>query len=85
MCERMDFGLNRSTLLQAFLTIRGDSVTVVGIVVVDVASGIDVTDVVTVASVGRALIYNRQPSYLCSSDFFQFRSRFCTSTTRPTQ
>ena len=87
LCERIDFNLIRSTLLQAFPTIRGDTVTVVGIVVVQIASSIDVTDVVAVASVRRTTnrIYNRQPLYLCSSDLFQVRRRFCTSSTSPIQ
>ena len=41
------------TLILAFLTIRGDAVTVVGIVVVDVPVRIYVTDVVSISGVGR--------------------------------
>lgn len=39
------------TLLRALLTIRGDPVTVVGIVVVDIAYGIHITHIVRITGV----------------------------------
>jgi len=40
------------TLIRAVLTIRGNTVTVVGIIVVDIACGIHITHIVRVRGVG---------------------------------
>ena len=78
------------TLLLAFLTIRGNPIAVVRIVVVQITVRIHVANVVTVPGVrGKHISYNRQPYtiylYLFSSDLFQFLRRFWTLTTSPVQ
>lgn len=66
LCECIDFGLYKLTLIRAFLTIRGDPVAVGRIVVVDVASAVHIAHVVRISGVRRPNITTVNPSsYIC--------------------
>ena len=51
VCDRIDFPPCGVTLPSILLTIRGDTVRVVRIIVVDLPGGIHITDIVRVAGV----------------------------------
>ena len=74
MSALISSAFQRITLLLAVLTIRGDAVTVVGIVVVDVPGRVDITDIVAVRRVGRQTKFTIANPYLHTVQYRVFAS-----------